>query len=102
MTVTYASFVAEFPEFADVAYTAIVNARLATALRQTPADVWGDLQDDGIKWLAADLVSRSPQGRQLRLVNSSGGGQDGSIYAGERRRLEGIVASGFRVTGVDP
>lgn len=101
MTVSYASFVAEFPEFGAADFTAVVTARLATALLQTPADVWGDLQDDGIKWLAADLVSRSPAGRQLRLVNGGGGGQDGSIYSAERRRLEGIVASGFRVTGVD-
>jgi DNA gyrase/topoisomerase IV subunit B len=99
VTVTYASFVAEFPEFNDVSLTAVVTARIATALRQTPDDVWGDLQDDGVKWLAADLISRSPNGRELRLVN--GNSADGSIYSAERRRMEGIVASGFRVTGSD-
>lgn len=101
MTVTYASFVEEFPEFASPDYVAIVNARLATATLQTPADVWGDLRDAGISWLAADLISRSPQGRQLRLLNGSAGGQDDSLYSAERQRLEGIVASGFRVTGSD-
>lgn len=101
MTVTYASFVAEFPEFAEASYTAIVTARIASAALRTPEDVWGSLCDDGIKWLAADLISRSPQGRQLRLVNGGGGGQIDTVYSSERARLEGIVSSGFRVTGVD-
>ena len=97
MTVTYASFIVEFPEFARADYETVVTARLATATLQTPDDVWGTLRDDGIKWLAADLIARSPQGRELRLVNR----ENDSIYSVERRRLEGIVASGFRVTGAD-
>lgn len=101
MTVTYASFIAEFPEFVDASSEALVTARLTAAALRTPEDVWGDLRDDGIKWLAADLISRSPQGRQLRLVNGGGGGQVDTIYSAERARLEGIVSSGFRVTGAD-
>jgi hypothetical protein len=95
VTVTYASFIAEFPEFDGAGYEAVVTARLVTAALQTPEDVWGNLRDDGIKWLTADLVARSPQGRELRLVNR----ENDSIYSVERRRLEGIVSSGYRVTG---
>jgi hypothetical protein len=98
MTVTVASFRAEFPEFgsADVTPTVLVQAKLDAALLRTPSDVWGDLQDDGVKYLAAHLLALSPQAREMKLSTPDAK----SPYGFQRLEYESIVASGFRVTGV--
>lgn len=90
---TRAEFLAEFPEFARGA-TATVDARLAEAYRRSPERVWGDLRDDGAKYLAAHLLAQSPFSAELKLVQADGS----TRYGQERARLELIVSSGFRVT----
>lgn len=93
MTISYADFLVEFAEFSNTA-EALVQAKLDEAYRRTPARVWGDLEDDGAKYLAAHLLACSPFAAELKLV-----GKDRStIYGDERHRLERIVSSGFRVT----
>lgn len=92
---TPAEFKALLPEFA-AAPDPLVQSRLDQAELRTPADVWGDLQDQGILYLAAHLLSMLPQARPM---NKDG---DGSPYSAERKRLNGIVSSGYRVTGRTP
>lgn len=97
MAVTAAQFKAEFAEF-EGAPNALVQAKLDLALRRTPADVWGDQQDDGIKYLAAHLLALSPKGRELKLIVNRDGE---TTYGNQRREMENIVSCGFRVTGSD-
>lgn len=95
MTVTAASFLAEFPEFSGASVT-LVNAKIAAATLRTPASVWGPLQDEGVKYLAAHLLANSPFARELQLTRENGE----SIYTPERSRLERTAAMGAgRITG---
>jgi hypothetical protein len=96
VTVTRAQLLVEFPEFTNTD-DGILDARLAEAYRRTPAEVWGDLRDDGVKYLAAHLLAQSPYARELKLMDKDGQ----TRYGIERKRLESIVATGFRVTS-DP
>lgn len=91
---TRSDFLAEFAEFAN-ASTALVDAKLAEALRRTPERIWGDMQDDGQKYLTAHLLSLSPFARELKLVQDDGT----TIYSKQRGELERIVSMGYRVTG---
>lgn len=97
MSVTVATFRAEFPEFGDYDVTpdALIQAKLTAAFLRTPLDIWGDLQDDGVKYLAAHLLALSPQARELKMSTLDGN----SVYKSTRLEYEGMVASGFRVTG---
>lgn len=94
MPVTAVDFVARFPEYTG-APTPLVERCIAEAERRTSAAVWGDLEDDGVRYLAAHLLACSPNAKDMRIKSDP----TGSIYLTERRRLERIVASGFRVTG---
>ncbi len=96
MTITREQFIVEFKEFVRTD-AALFDAKLAEAQRRTPADIWGDLRDDGVKYLVAHLVAQSPYARELKLVDKDGQ----TRYGMERKRLESIVATGFRVTS-DP
>jgi hypothetical protein len=95
VTVTVASLVSEFPEFAR-ATVAMIQAKIDEAELRTPERIWGAKVDLGVKYLAAHLLAMSPFGRELKLANDDGR----TIYGDERTRLERIVSSGFRVTGV--
>lgn len=99
MAVTVASFRARFPEFgsSDVTPDAVIQTCLDEAEDRTPEDIWGTgvKRDAGVRYLTAHLLAMSPQGRQLKLSTPDGN----SAYLPERRRLQGEVASGFRVTG---
>lgn len=79
---------------------AVVQVCLDEAYRRTPEKVWGTLQDDGARYLAAHLITIRPQAKEMRIGM---GGQDkiGNLYDRERQRLIKIVASGFRVVGSD-
>ena len=90
--VTPTEFKAAFPEF-DRAADSLVDNRLEQAEFRTSLDVWGDLQVDGIMWLAAHLLALSPQGREMRIDPN----KPETLYDMERKRLERIVASGWRV-----
>lgn len=93
MTVTRASFLAEYPEF-DGADVAIVDAKIAAAQLRTPARIWGDLEDEGVSLLTAHMLAMSPYARELKLLNDAGE----TIYGKRRAELERTVSSGFRVT----
>lgn len=90
-----AAFVAVYPEFA-AAPTATLDNAIGAALTRTPIDVWGDLHPFGVYALAAHLVAMSPGGEAMRLSGET------TIYEKERKRLNQIVASGFRVAGLPP
>ena len=94
MTISRADFLVEFAEFTG-AENALVDAKLAAALLRTPESIWDDLQDEGIKYLAAHMLALSPFARELKLVQDDGQ----TIYGKQRAELESIVSSGFRVTG---
>jgi hypothetical protein len=66
VAVSYAQFVEEFPEFANVGET-VVQARLDMAALQVNASAYGGKRDMAIKYLAADLIARSPYGEMARL-----------------------------------
>jgi hypothetical protein len=94
MTVDYETMLLEFAEFGG-ATRELVEARIAEAYRRTPERIWGDLRDDGAKYLAAHLIALSPFAAELKLV----GPDRKTLYGEERARLERLVSSGFRVTG---
>ncbi len=94
MTVTRASFLARYAEFAN-AEDALVDVLLEEATQRTPERIWGRHTDAGIRYLAAHLMACSPFAAELKLVARDGS----STYSRERTSLEGIVGSGFRVTG---
>lgn len=66
MSVTYASFVARFPQFAETS-RAVVEACLQEATAFVDPTVWGALADSGIVHWAAHLIECSPYGRTARL-----------------------------------
>ncbi len=92
---TAAEFKVLFPEFAQTS-TALVESRLAWAETRTPSDVWGEAQEQGIGFLAAHLLALAPQAKDMRAGEEKGV----TMYSRERERLEGIVASGFRIAGL--
>jgi hypothetical protein len=92
MPVTVQSFRARFPEFNNIEDFAIAEI-VAEAERRTDESVWQELREDGVKYLAAHLAATSPFSAELKLVDKGGD----TRYGIERRRLEVIVSSGFRV-----
>lgn len=92
MPLDTAAFLVHHPEFTSTP-TATVQAKLDEAYRRTPAKVWGNLQDDGARYLAAHLLALLPNARDMRV------GAKEDLYHAERMRLVGVVASGFRVVG---
>ena len=91
---TPAEFKVLLPEFGQ-APDALVQSRLTQAELRTPTEIWGDLRDQGVLYLAAHLLSLLPQARPMNLDGQ------GSNYERERKRLNLLVSSGFRVTGED-
>jgi hypothetical protein len=78
----------------SAAWDATLTAVIAAAERETPADIWGDLQDEGVLHLAAHkLAGPNPHGVNAKLASTFGS----STYLKERERLEVIVAAGPRV-----
>jgi hypothetical protein len=91
VSISVADFVAYFPEFkGDGSVT--TNARLQSyinhAVLRTPSDVWGDLVDQGVLYLAAHLLAISPYGINAKLGNAAGN----SVYGVERSRLNRTVS----------
>lgn len=104
MTVTVAQIRVRFPEFEDSSVTpdALIEMLIDEAESRTPSSIWGDKEDAGVRYLTAHLLALSPQARELKLSTPDGN----SNYLPERKRLEAIVASGFRIatptTGIEP
>lgn len=92
---TAAEFKALFPEFNN-APDALVESRIAWATSRTPADIWGDDQDQGIAWYAAHFLALLPAAKDMRKGEKPGE----SMYLRERQRMNAIVSSGFRVAGI--
>ena len=99
MAVTAHSFRLAFPQFQG-APTSLIEAKLAEARRRINAAVWGALEDDGVSYLTAHLLTAQPAGESAR--KASGGGatsfNEESTYYREYVRLKRIVAQGYRVT----
>lgn len=97
MTVTAASFVARWQEFAPLAEP-VVEAALAEAVRRTDARVFGDRTDDAVSLLAADLLATGAYGLPARLD------QDGkaTTYATQLARLRRERAGGGWASGQGP
>ena len=58
----------------------------------------GDLEDDGVSYLAAHLLALAPSARDMRKGEKPGE----TMYGRERKILEAIVSSGFRTAGTSP
>jgi len=93
VAVTAHQFRLEFPEFYDTA-EALIDSKLAAAARRINSAVWGALEDDAIKYLAAHLLSVHPAGESARKAQRDGK----SEYYKEYRALMLIVTPRGRVT----
>lgn len=92
MAVTVESFIESFPEF-KTAKIETIKAKLADAVLQVDAAVYGTKADLGVKYTAAHLLALSPFGRQAKLVSKNGT----TTYQMHRDDLIAQVSSGFRV-----
>lgn len=92
---TAAEFKVLFPEFASTP-DPLVESRLIWATTRTPADVWGETQEQGIGFLTAHLLALLPGAKDMRAGEEKGV----TMYSRERERLEGIVSSGYRIAGL--
>lgn len=79
MAVTSTTFLARFPEFANLE-SAVVEGTIAEAGRQCDSDVWGDQHDDAVNYLTAHLLAARTQaiGQQIGAVSSAT--TDFSVY----------------------
>jgi hypothetical protein len=102
MAVTRAQFLADFPQF-DEADVDLVDSRLATAARRVGA-AWGDLQDDGIKYLTAHMLALDPRGEASARAPGTAGSDNWSktTYLVEFERLRDEARSGFFGSVSDP
>lgn len=91
MAVGPEAFDERFPEFAGRPDT-LLESTLAAALRRCNAAVWGTDQDEGVLYLTADLLARSPFGREMRLVMKDGT----TAYTGTYRQLLISATAGRR------
>lgn len=92
-----ATFIIQFPEFADTKATQ-VTAILAAALLEIDATVWGDKADQGQAYLAAHKLALSPFGNNAQLVaTGNGAGYEATVYGAHYLTLMRQVTSGFRV-----
>lgn len=76
MAVSYAQFVAQFPEF-DQLEEAYVTSKLDEAERVHDAAAFGSSYDDVCYYFAADSLARSPSGSGMGLVNDD---DDTTVY----------------------
>ena len=94
MSLSLALFLERFPEFSEArAPETLVLAKIAEASRRVSAEVWGDLHSDGVAYLTAHLLARSPWGQGVRLVADDGS----TAYDAPYRDLLRTVVSGVSV-----
>lgn len=72
MAVDYATFVAEFSEYDQLDQT-LVETKIADAQLLQSETAWGDLYDLAVKYTAADLLAKTPEGFQMALRTTKGG-----------------------------
>ncbi len=89
-----AVFIAKYPEFKDVT-AATVDAKLAEAARRTSATLFKSTDEatDACCLRAAILVTKTPEGRQLRLVSD----EQAFVWESEWYRLIRGAGMGNRV-----
>lgn len=92
MAVTRATFIIQFPEFAN-ADEDLVEAMLAAAELEIDRDVWEAKGDQGQMYLAAHKLALSPHGNGAELVSNGGA----TTYEIHYEKLQRQVSSGFRV-----
>ncbi len=83
MTVTFDSFTTSHPEFIPAGED-LIEAKVAAAVLQVDAEVWGDKVDLGVELTAAHLLAMSPFGQNARLVPEDGV----TIYERQLRRMQ--------------
>lgn len=92
MTVSRASFLINFPEFAPASDDMIDNA-IAQAVRVVDAGIFGASTDDAVEWKTAHLLDIRAFGQSGRLASD-----DASTTYGEQfAAMVKAHASGFRV-----
>ncbi len=91
MAVTVASFKVGYPEFLPAGDTLIAN-KLAAAVLQVDADVWGPKTDLGVELTAAHLLAIAPFGQSARLALKDGS----TIYERRLTEMMAQVTSGYR------
>lgn len=97
---TAAQFRAMFAPAFDRAPDALVETRLAWAEARTPVEIWGDLQEQGVAWLAAHFVAIAPGAKDMRKGGKASlDSYDSTPYGQERKRLNRTVSAGYRVAG---
>jgi Protein of unknown function (DUF4054) len=89
-----ADFRSRFPEF-EKAPDALVNSKLSDASDQLDHTVWGSILDQGVGYLAAHLLSRSPWGQQARLDAKD----RKTTYLEAFQELQARVGAGGRLAG---
>jgi hypothetical protein len=85
---------AQFPEFKLVADTQCQAFLNAAALEIDP-DIWGDLTDQGVGYLAAHKLTMSPFGQGARLAAKDGTTTYFTHYDGLR---SAVTCAAYRVT----
>ncbi len=91
MGVTFADFIAAYPEFSETGET-MVQKRLDDAERDTPKAMWGARQDKGIMLRAAHALATGPSGS-----NASVDGPQETTYSRELKPWIIVTAAGHRV-----
>jgi hypothetical protein len=86
---TIAEFLESQPEFTGAEDT-LIQAKIDEATRRRRSEVWGDLQEDGIRLLTCRLLALSPYGRAMKMVSKDGT----TVYDEENTRLCRVVAVG--------
>lgn len=92
MAVTTASFLASYPDFANVTES-VVDAKVAEAIRRVDTEIWGDKADDGIMLWTAHLLTLSQFGRHGRQLQPDGA----TPYLRAFDKLQASTLTGFVV-----
>ena len=103
MAVNFTTFVAAFPAFRRTDRE-VVEIKIAEAVLQVDAAVWGAKADMGVGYLTAHLLAMMPVGEHARLVPKNAKAVRGEALTTYERQYKALVrqvASGFRVTGPD-
>ncbi len=98
MAASRATFIIQFPEFADTLET-LVEAILAGAELEIDREVWGAKGDQGQMYLAAHKLALSPFGNnaQMILTPQAPGAHGQTVFGTHYDSLVRQVSSGFRV-----
>ena len=93
MAVTVRQFKTKFPEFRQVD-DVLVQRVLDEAANRTNRPLFGINADAALQYMAADLLTLSPEGQKARVLNTD----KLSPYREEWRRLARAYSIGNRVT----